>query len=799
MDNNTFFSSKNTDLIYTICRDEVLKKSQYNIDSNKKYYKVFGEIMKIVYKHNSDNADLTILNNKTIMKTIPYLVDEIEKKQLKNKPLIPTNNIVNAPPIRGESIASNRNNLPVSFRAQSTERDNDPNNLKNNYDRIMNERKEIHDQVPENISMSVEDNNQYEDPMVLMERHMMDRETTNIDKQHLPNSQQNSMPNSQQMNQPRVQQTLLETQSKNSQPDISLDSYDLDNGVLDDLYGNTDMSEMNTYNPNNDDIDPMKLFELQNQKREQENSDYFKIQKSAINFEEHQKMGNRVVENIKESTINNNSYESSFNTSLSEQMDIKMNNIDIESLKGQLDNRNNNSNNRNNNSNSNNRNNNSNNRNSNSNRIESHLENVIPLTANDINNYMGKDDKEYNKLKEDMFERNYINRENLLIINSGDRDWFTESEDRYSFQMRFDPTRDSYEMVPKVDTSNGLTVRTRKKNGIYYGDIVYEKKFFKGEQGLGVEKTFKNIVSFELIRVLMAIENIIIPFDNRFFIDYKSLPYITLKVDELQPLYTGTNHRVNNSFAKLLFDKDHTNEVIVSPKKADGSTSYSTKYSRQLKRGYSSMAPMSNEKKTFYPTPLATLNRLTMSLLTPYGANIKNHEDVLTVNTVKFMALSSLTLELDNSSGFPNNDVTDTDTYYVEVTTTTAFSNRVFKIGDNIRFKGVDSDNTDSNTNTFIDFMNKEEGHYIVNHELEETGQNKNEGYITKFYISPPGEVSYGATASKTGNYVISAGTDLLKSGTTSKLINQSIQTHFVFKIITREDDTTKFIKPANI
>jgi hypothetical protein len=782
MDNNTFFSSKNTDLIYTICRDEVLKKTQYNIDSNKKYYTVFGEIMKIVYKHNGDQADLTLLNNKTIGKTIPYLVDEIEKKQLKNKPLIPSTNIVNAPPIRGESIASrdipNRTGLPVSFRAQSTERDNDPNNLKNNYERIMSERKELHEQVPENISMTVEDNSQYEDPMVLMERQRNERDL-NVDQQHLPNLQQDSRtlqagsrPNLDQNNPPRVQKTFLETQSKNRNPDISLDSYDLDNGVLDDLYGNTDMSEMNTYNPDNDTIDPMKLFELQNQNRERENSDYLNIQKSAINFEEHQKMGNQVVEKMKSSTVNKNNYEASFNTSLSEQMDRKMNNINIETLKGQLDNR-----------------------------IEKNLQNVLPPTANDISNTLDEETVAYNKLKEDMFEkRNYINRENLLIINSGDRDWFTESEDRYAFQMRFDPTRDSYELVPKIDASNGLTVRTRQKDGKYYGDIVYEKKLFKGEQGLGVEKTFKNIVSFELIRVLMAIENIIIPFDNRFFIDYKSLPYITLKVDELQPLYIGTNHRVNNSFAKLLFDKDHTNEVIVSPKDSSSPASpYTTKYSRQLKRGYSSMAPMSNEKKTFYPTPLATLNRLTISLLTPYGANIKNHEDVLTVSTVQFLALSSLTLELDNSSGFPNDNADDTATYYVEITTTTAFSNRVFKIGDNIRFKGFDSDNADSNTNTFIDFMNKEEGHYIVNQQLEVIGQNKNEGYITKFYIPPPGEVSYGAAASKTGNYVISAATDLLKSGTTSKLINQSIQTHFVFKIITREDDTTKFIKPANI
>ena len=107
-----------------------------------------------------------------------------------------------------------------------------------------------------------------------------------------------------------------------------------------------------------------------------------------------------------------------------------MNNITIETLKGQLDNR-----------------------------IEKKLQNVLPPTANDISNTLDEETIAYNKLKEDMFEkRNYINRENLLIVNSGDRDWFTESEDRYAFQMRFDPTRDSYELVPKIDSTNGLTV-----------------------------------------------------------------------------------------------------------------------------------------------------------------------------------------------------------------------------------------------------------------------------------------------------------------------------------------------------
>ena len=70
--------------------------------------------MKIVHKHMPDQNDLSNLNNKTVGKTIPYLVGEIEKKQLKEKPLIPTTNILNAPPIREESIAS-RNDQELAF------------------------------------------------------------------------------------------------------------------------------------------------------------------------------------------------------------------------------------------------------------------------------------------------------------------------------------------------------------------------------------------------------------------------------------------------------------------------------------------------------------------------------------------------------------------------------------------------------------------------------------------------------------------------------------------------------------
>ena len=47
----TFFSEKNKDLLYNLVRDDVYRKTKYNIDEHRKYSKTFKEIMKIVYKH----------------------------------------------------------------------------------------------------------------------------------------------------------------------------------------------------------------------------------------------------------------------------------------------------------------------------------------------------------------------------------------------------------------------------------------------------------------------------------------------------------------------------------------------------------------------------------------------------------------------------------------------------------------------------------------------------------------------------------------------------------------------------
>ena len=826
MDNHTFFTSENKDLLYNLCKDELIRQTQYNIDNNKKYYKTFGEIMKIVYKHSENKNNMSELNKAVLGKTIPYLQQEINKKKLSNQSVMPENNFRNQVPTNHQSLLNNQqsmsmkqNQLPVSFRSESTSINNDKlEDVSKNYNKIMENRKIYHE---ERKDINFNDNNKqnYEEPSKLLEQQMSQRREMNQQfnipdnqpsNQFIPNSNQGidnnvintindvksqtlpvnqeqqidrrpqqlmTPPNNNNLNMniksnysnTKVQDNKVDEQLQQEFNNLQLQQFDLSNNSL---FEEGNLEALDTYNRNNDNVDPMKLYKKFTNQRSEEDMEYKKIQESRVEFEDANRDTNMGIDKVNlDRQIKKQKEDQNFRDSLSFKINNQMNDLNVEEIKSQLDTR-----------------------------VQS-MENELNKSTLNVqdknlsilqNNNIYEENKLYEEFKKKIFEeRKYINRENLVCINSGDRNWYNEdSEHRYAFQVRFKPERDGKHRVPKMDGNTVMRNPVTK-------EIIYETVEFKGDQGCGIETIFKNIVSFELVRVLMPVENVIIPFDNRIFVDYKSLPYIVLKIDEIEGLYSGTNTNIHNSFAKLLWDKDHTSEVLIDSGLLDGDKKL---YSRQLKRGYSSMAPMSFEKKTFYPSPLATLNRLTLSLQTPYGASIKHHPDVLTITDINFEEGDNLAV--DEAPGFPYN----TSQHLLKIVTQTYFSNRVFKIGDNIQIKNfsLSGDVTDSSIDLEA-FINREEGHYIINlaKEVSEKEASQNEGYINEIYIPPPGDIDYSATseASLLKNTAYDTGaydTDKANSAN-CKLINKSLQTHFVFKIVTREDDMTSFSNSANI
>ena len=698
MNNNTFFSSKNKDLLYNICRDEIYRDNNYSIDDNKKYYKTFGEIMKIVYKHAENKNDLSELNKSVLGKTIPYLKGEIEKKGLNNGPLMPPGN------------PHNPNNKPMNIKGYDAQGTNIPNakretSIGENYRDKMTERPEFYVK-PNNVENNQKVDNivSEEDPKMLMEIMMKERENMNL---------------------------------KNDEPsDYKLESMDLEPNL------NSLGNNMNTYNSSNDNTDPMKLYNQYNNQRELQDTEYTKMTQNMESFENANQNNNQFIDNLLEKEGNKKTQEEKeFQENMSMKINDQMSRANLGELKGQLDDF-----------------------------VDFATENKKGInlpTANDLalaqNNNIHENNSLFDEFKKSILQkRKYINREHFITINSGDRDWYNNSkESRFNFRVKF-----------------------------------------KNSTHSTIPRTFKNIVSFEMIRSLFAIENIILPFDNRIYIDFKSLPYMVLKIDEIDGLYSGTNKRLEGAFAHLLWDKDNTSEVL------DSDNAPTAKYSRVVKRGFCLMAPLGFEKKTYYPSPLASLQSLTIDLMTPQGMSVNNHPDVLKIKSIKLTVMADTDeLEVPDSRSFPYTASKE----IIEIVTFTYFSNRAFKIGDNIIIKGFVDESSD--TFDITNFINRTEGHYIVNllKEVSTRNSSTNEGFINKIFISPPGNIDY--TSETTGgvldsNSVTSHSTaqtyfeDIDGSSDSTencKLINQSLQSNYVFKIITREDDASEVMNSRNV
>lgn len=617
MDNLPFFQEENKDLLYNLCKDEIYKEKQYNIDESRKYYKTFGEIMKIVYKHSSNKHDMVTLNKEVLAKTIPYLNQEIESKKLKSQPMLPpqvrqTQQAQSSQMLVNQSPQFN-NTLPVSFRPDSTPIEQKQNGVSQDYEAMRNSRDAMFQKAkPAPVDFTVNSNDNLESAQNLYQKNLAERaeidrqfdignKPQNLDSQFQTNINQGidsnqailqpTNPNSNSTPSPLVNQGQMATQdNKVVLPDgppanMKVQDFEISDTLIQQLHQNTDQEanlklDLNTYQEENNNVDPKVLMERMQQENQKQDEEFLKVQQSRDNFAEAQKEANFNLELGKQQQeLDNQIQESKFQDSLTYKINEQMNAINVEELKGQLDKK-----------------------------SEEFNREDLPK-ANDIEAISTNDVYEENKLfaalKEKLFqERKYVNKENLVIINSADRDWFnTSHENRYNFQVRFNPDSDS--------------------------------------KDCGIQNIFKNIVSFEIIRVLLPVENFKIPFDNRIFVDYKSLPYVVLKIDEIEGLYNGTNSNTNKAFAQLLWDKDQTAEVL-----NDTSLLFNGKtYARQLKRGFSSMAPMSFEKKTFYPTPLSSLNRLTISLETPYGSSIQNYPDTLSIKNINFVKTTSLVLD----------------------------------------------------------------------------------------------------------------------------------------------------------
>lgn len=270
-----------------------------------------------------------------------------------------------------------------------------------------------------------------------------------------------------------------------------------------------------------------------------------------------------------------------------------------------------------------------------------------------------------------------------MIINGFDRDWFSHKK---RFQFPLDMTRMS------------KTYRN-------VHELAFTKLIIPSE--ITDERTLTNIPKTSYVH------------NFRF-----GFPYLLLIIDEFQDVYDGINPASKRAFTQFVFDSTYT-----AP---NG-------------RGYIIMKASQDEKKIFYPSPISSIQRLSLTIAKPNGTVFNASEDDNTVWKVEY--------EMYNQK-------------YLKIVLEKYFDKNEFFVGDTVMFRGIEMPYIPRVTsekereklpeyNEYIShkytydkimtFLNRPEGHEIV-----EIGQPNDEGFFRTFHIAAPMELNAAI-----GKYVV--------------------------------------------
>jgi len=374
----------------------------------------------------------------------------------------------------------------------------------------------------------------------------------------------------------------------------------------------------------------------------------------------------------------------------------------------------------------------------------------------------------------------YIEKVHYINVNSLDRLWSQNAESRFSFKVQFNQA--------------------------------------SGFEGAAISQLYRNIVSVELVTAILPMDTTINTFDTRIYGGLMKYPYLLLRIDELDGVFRGTNNWTDRAFSTLLFDKVYftntlstdyisgtTNATAFASIVNNSANTPKTTFAPEYLRGFMKFNPAYFEKKKFYNNPLASLNKMTITITDPRGNPFNTQSDVLTIQTMAFtdaltgadLTALAATVEITPTLAFPyaNQGIFK----MIEITSASKFSNRLFRIGDRILFKDfatVPGGGGSANNSIFNSFINRVEGHIIINLEVEDnTAADGNKSFIEKLYISPPGE--YNATSDTVvGYYDTNVNFNAASFGS---LINMDLQSHLLFRIVTRDPDTSGTFKPINV
>lgn len=369
-----------------------------------------------------------------------------------------------------------------------------------------------------------------------------------------------------------------------------------------------------------------------------------------------------------------------------------------------------------------------------------------------------------------------------LVVYSADRDWYNnQRENRYNFSVTFNPANNGqgFKMSPSANMR------------------------------------FHNIVRIEMVKALLPAEGVDVVLANNssngaistkpFSETILSYPTIIMHVDELESNVFGTDDQLDRAFATLQYDAQwlgSSTSALNFPTTTTASVPNS---------GYYAMIPKFLKcQKTYYPTPLATLTKMTIQLQRPNGNLVSESLDTLDISGI----FASNTLPSGFSAGTSKYAaVTDgtLSAYYI-IRTKTFFNSYSFVPGDVIQVKGINAElitNNNTARDDWINYIQRSTGLTIVQTGYLASGTTvtdtpNNVNYCNfivvqnRFNDPTTGSTTvqpFGGTTALNNNLEsVLCGLSL----TGARLINLSKQSQLTFRIITRDMDSATRIRPNN-
>ena len=339
----------------------------------------------------------------------------------------------------------------------------------------------------------------------------------------------------------------------------------------------------------------------------------------------------------------------------------------------------------------------------------------------------------------------------------------------------------------------------------------------------------RNTQRIEFVKAIVPIESLdILPrvtynasyaFDTTRVINVFSLPFVGIRIAELNNNGFSTKPEEDNTFAIVQYDTTWSSDLT-----APNSTTVSAA-PPLTKSGYTGLIPkFLKTQKVYTPTPLATLQKLSIRMERHNGNLLTDDSDVWFFDRVCMGGYSGQSTTTTIANTIQSNELY---TYhaplqsnaYIFIRTTKYFPFSAIAEGDTILFQGYTPKTQSGTSSEFQSFINSTAGHLVIATGYTDSlnissntlynGRNA-QGYCNliiiqnRFEDPTSGSVSRSYFGGSSGVEQTFA-KDVLDNSTAepnqtgAAIINLSRQTHIVLRIITRDMDSSSNIRPDNV